>query len=237
MYPLIWVPTTVKTRKAELCPTLCLAIWLLFLNKGECNINQSKDDSVVERVAKNNSWNNGNRHKIYEIFLIKCFAFVITLVWKTVHSSAMTQIKAHLMEKTLQLTAELCPTLCGPQHFQIYMKETRTQSPVCNLNNYGILNFLGVRFEVRYQRGYEMRTKTRRWIDLGYFGANLSLVSRILIEWLRHLSSSSLRSHFVVSLLPKENGRKLVEKTSKMSIIKQTTALGWFTRSKFGANY
>ena len=79
-----------------------------YLNKGECNLNQSKDDSFVERVAKNNkkniSWNNGDRHKIHEIFPINCFVFVITLVWKTVHSSAMTQIKAHLMEiKTLQL--------------------------------------------------------------------------------------------------------------------------------------
>ena len=26
-----------------------------YLNKGECNLNQSKDDSFVERVAKNNS--------------------------------------------------------------------------------------------------------------------------------------------------------------------------------------
>ena len=25
-----------------------------YLNKGECNLNQSKDDSFVERVAKNN---------------------------------------------------------------------------------------------------------------------------------------------------------------------------------------
>ena len=75
--------------------------FLGYLNKGECNLNQSKDDSVVERVAKNNSWNNGDRHKIFEIFLINCFVFVITLVWRTVstHSSAMTQIKAHLMEK------------------------------------------------------------------------------------------------------------------------------------------
>ena len=28
---------------------------LIGLNKGECNLNQSKDDSFVERVAKNNS--------------------------------------------------------------------------------------------------------------------------------------------------------------------------------------
>ena len=26
-----------------------------YLNKGECNLNQSKDDSFVERVAKNNN--------------------------------------------------------------------------------------------------------------------------------------------------------------------------------------
>ena len=70
-----------------------------YLNKGECNLNQSKDNSFVERVAKNNSWNNGDRHKIYEIFLTNCFVFVITVVWKTVQSLAMTQIKAHLMEK------------------------------------------------------------------------------------------------------------------------------------------
>ena len=82
----------------------CLAIWLLYLNKGERNLNQSKQDSFVERVAINNSWNDGDRHKIHEIFLINCFVFVITPVWKTVHSLAMTQIKAHLMDKTLQFT-------------------------------------------------------------------------------------------------------------------------------------
>ena len=70
-----------------------------YLNKGEYNLNESKDDSFVERVVKNNSWNNGDRHKIRVIFLINCFVFVITLVWKTVHSLAMTQIKAHLMGK------------------------------------------------------------------------------------------------------------------------------------------
>ena len=75
-----------------------------YLNKGECNLNQSKDYFFVERVAKNNSWNNDNHHKIHEIFLINCFVSIITPVWKTVYSSAMTQIKAHLMEKTLQLT-------------------------------------------------------------------------------------------------------------------------------------
>ena len=33
-----------------------------------------------------------------------CFVFITTLVWQTVHGSAMTQITANLMEKTLQLT-------------------------------------------------------------------------------------------------------------------------------------
>ena len=70
-----------------------------YLNKREWNLNRSKDDSFVERVAKNNSWNKSDRHKIHEIFLINCFVFVITLVWKAVHGLAMTQIKAHLMEK------------------------------------------------------------------------------------------------------------------------------------------
>ena len=37
-----------------------------YLNKGECNLNQLKYDSFVERVAKNNNWNNGDRHKIHE---------------------------------------------------------------------------------------------------------------------------------------------------------------------------
>ena len=52
-------------------------------------------------MAKNNCWNNGDRHKIHEIFLTNCFVFVITLVWKTVHSSALAQIEAHLMEKNI----------------------------------------------------------------------------------------------------------------------------------------
>ena len=44
-----------------------------YLNKGECNLNQSKEDSFVERVAKNNSWNNGDRHKIHEIYQLSLF--------------------------------------------------------------------------------------------------------------------------------------------------------------------
>ena len=83
-----------------------------YLNKGECNVNQSKDDS--EQVAKNNSWNNGDRHKIREIFP-NYFVFVITPVWRTVHSSAVTQIKTYLMEENIatdcsQVTA---PVLAG----------------------------------------------------------------------------------------------------------------------------
>ena len=38
-----------------------------YLNK-EINLNQTKEDSFVERVVKNNGWNNGVCHKIYKIF-------------------------------------------------------------------------------------------------------------------------------------------------------------------------
>ena len=38
--------------------------------KGECDLNQSKDDSFVKLVAKNNNGNNGDRHKIHEKFMI-----------------------------------------------------------------------------------------------------------------------------------------------------------------------
>ena len=31
-----------------------------YLEKEECNLRQTKDDSFVECVAKNNSWNNGS---------------------------------------------------------------------------------------------------------------------------------------------------------------------------------
>ena len=86
--PLYTEPCFQTTWRSDYC----------YINKRECNLNQSKDDSFVERVSKNNSWNNGDRHKIHEIFLINCLVFVITLVWRTVHSSAMTQIKVHLME-------------------------------------------------------------------------------------------------------------------------------------------
>ena len=86
-----------------------------YLNKWECNLSRSKDDSLVERVTKNDSWNNGDRHKIHEIFLINCFVIVIAPVWKTVHSSAMTQIKAHLMEKNIATNCSqvVVPVLAG----------------------------------------------------------------------------------------------------------------------------
>ena len=34
--------------------------WPCYLNKEECNLKQTKDDSFVESVAKNNSSNNGS---------------------------------------------------------------------------------------------------------------------------------------------------------------------------------
>ena len=57
-----------------------LAIWLLLFKQRRMQLTQSKDGSFVERVARNNSRNNGDHHKIYEIFLINCFVFVITVV-------------------------------------------------------------------------------------------------------------------------------------------------------------
>ena len=82
----------------DLCKYLAINKYC-YLNKEECNLNQSKDVSFVKWVAKNNSWNNGDRHKIHQIFQTNCFVFVVSLVWRTVHGSAMTQIKAHLMKK------------------------------------------------------------------------------------------------------------------------------------------
>ena len=38
-----------------------------YLNK-EFNLNQTKQDYFVERVVKNNGWNNGVCHKVQEIF-------------------------------------------------------------------------------------------------------------------------------------------------------------------------
>ena len=45
-----------------------------YFNKRECDLNQSKDDSFVKRVAKNNDWNNGDCHKIPEKSLIVLFS-------------------------------------------------------------------------------------------------------------------------------------------------------------------
>ena len=47
-----------------------------YLNKREWNLNQSKYGSFVERVAKNNSWNNGDSHKMHAISL---FIFLFSL--------------------------------------------------------------------------------------------------------------------------------------------------------------
>ena len=106
------------------------------LNKGECYLNQSKEDSFLKLVAKNNNWNNGDRHKIHEIFLFNCFVFVIILVWQTVHSSAVTQITANLMEKTLQLTVPCRVTVLAlvglaKKHFGHYavLKMVSVRSP------------------------------------------------------------------------------------------------------------
>ena len=44
------------------------------------DLNQSKVDSFVSRVAKNNDENNGDRHKIFTIFLTNWFVLVITLI-------------------------------------------------------------------------------------------------------------------------------------------------------------
>ena len=51
---------------AQVCPPLQLGYY--YQNKGECDLNQSNVDSFVERVAKNNSKNNGDRYKTYYIF-------------------------------------------------------------------------------------------------------------------------------------------------------------------------
>ena len=89
-----------------------------YLNNGECNLNQSVDDTFVERVAK--ILLNGRPRttaeaiatatKFMRFSLFNCFVFVITLVWKTVHSSAITQVKAHLMEKNIATCNLMLPS-------------------------------------------------------------------------------------------------------------------------------
>ena len=61
----------------------CTATWwsgCCSQNKGECDLNKSNVDSFVERVAKNKSENNGDRHKIHKVFPTYCFVLVITLI-------------------------------------------------------------------------------------------------------------------------------------------------------------
>ena len=61
-----------------------------------------KDDSLVEQVAKNNSWNNGDRHKIHEIFLI---IFSLYLQFEKQYTVRQWLIlKLIWWKKTLQLT-------------------------------------------------------------------------------------------------------------------------------------
>ena len=51
-----------------------MVILLLLANKGKRDVNQSKFGSFVSRVAKNNGESNGDRHKIYNIFLTVLFS-------------------------------------------------------------------------------------------------------------------------------------------------------------------
>ena len=44
------------------------------------NLNQSNVDFFVERVAKNESRNNGNYQEIHKIFMINRFVLIIILV-------------------------------------------------------------------------------------------------------------------------------------------------------------
>ena len=48
-----------------------LLIYLVsYQNKGDCDLNQSNVNSFVERMAKNNRGNNGDRHTIFIISLL-----------------------------------------------------------------------------------------------------------------------------------------------------------------------
>ena len=49
---------------------------LLWLKQRRMRFKPIKRRPFVKRVAKNNSWNNGGRHKIHQIFPINCFGFV-----------------------------------------------------------------------------------------------------------------------------------------------------------------
>ena len=98
-----------------------LAIWLLLFKQRGTQFKPIKRRLFCWTVAKNNSWNNGDRHKIHEIFLIICFIFDITPVWKTAHSSAMTQIKAHLMENHCTNCSQV--TLCPLRYLETFFPQ------------------------------------------------------------------------------------------------------------------
>ena len=49
---------------------------LLWFKQRRMRFKPIKRRPFVKRVAKNNSWNNGDRHKIHQIFPINCFVFV-----------------------------------------------------------------------------------------------------------------------------------------------------------------
>ena len=77
-------------------------------HKGECDLNQSKDDFFVKLVVKNNNWNNGDRHKrTCEVnrmsenisFIITCYVknvpvYDFELVCVVLHPSAKEFFKA-----------------------------------------------------------------------------------------------------------------------------------------------
>ena len=94
--PRYWAPPTVLHTHYTGWSYTSFALWDWSItwwsgycsqNKGECDLNQSNIDSFVGRVAKNNSENRGDRHKIHKVFPTYCFVNVITLVWKLVYSS------------------------------------------------------------------------------------------------------------------------------------------------------
>ena len=79
-------------------------IWLLLSKQRRMRIKPIKVNSFVERMAKNNSVNNDDRQNVLKIFLTICFVLVITSVSKIVHSSAVAQMMAYFLKKTLPVT-------------------------------------------------------------------------------------------------------------------------------------
>ena len=84
--------------------SLYLVVWLLISEQRRMGF-KSHVGSFVEWAAKNSGGDNGDRHRITKVFLINRLILVITLVWETVHTSAIAQIAAKLLKKTLQLPA------------------------------------------------------------------------------------------------------------------------------------